>query len=76
VALITTLCRHTPYFFGIEVREIQSHLEEMSGIEVPPTLFSSVTDAIMDEAKAWQVRPLDAVYSIVYLDSSSPAQIA
>ena len=50
------------------VREIQSHLEEMYGAEVSPTLISSVTDAVMDEAKTWQARPLDALYPIVYLD--------
>lgn len=48
--------------------EIQSHLQEMYGAEVSPTLISSVTDAVMDEAKARQVRPLKAVYPIVYLD--------
>jgi putative transposase len=50
------------------IREIQSHLEEMYGTEVSPTLISSVTDAVMDEVKAWQARPLDALYPIVYLD--------
>ena len=50
------------------VREIQSHLEEMYGAEVSPTLISSVTEAVMDDARAWQSRPLDAVYPIVYLD--------
>ncbi len=49
------------------VREIQAHLEEMYGAEVSPTLISTVTDAVMDEAKAWQSRPLDALYPIVYL---------
>jgi putative transposase len=56
------------YARGMTVREIQSHLEEMYGAEVSPTLISSVTDAVMDEAKAWQARPLDALYPIVYLD--------
>lgn len=50
------------------VREIQSHLEEMYGTEVSPTLISSVTDAVIDEVKAWQSRPLDLLYPIVYLD--------
>jgi putative transposase len=50
------------------VREIQAHLEEMYGAEVSPTLISTVTDAVMDEAKAWQSRPLDTLYPIVYLD--------
>ena len=56
------------YARGMTVREIQSHLEEMYGAEVSPTLISSVTHAVMDEAKAWQARPLDALYPIFYLD--------
>ncbi len=56
------------YARGMTVREIQGHLEEMYGTEVSPTLISSVTDAVMDEVKAWQSRPLDALYPIVYLD--------
>ena len=46
------------YARGMTVREIQSHLQEMYGAEVSPTLISSVTDAVMDDAKAWQARPL------------------
>jgi putative transposase len=49
------------------VREIQSHLEEMYGTEISLSLISSITDAVSDEVKAWQARPLDPVYSIVYL---------
>jgi len=56
------------YARGMTVREIQSHLQEMYGAEVSPTLISSVTDAVMDEVKAWQARPLDALYPIVYMD--------
>jgi putative transposase len=56
------------YARGMTVREIQAHLEEMYGAEVSPSLISSVTDAVVDEVKAWQARPLDAVYPIVYLD--------
>ncbi|WP_435626938.1 IS256 family transposase [Candidatus Ferrigenium straubiae] len=56
------------YARGMTVREIQSHLEEMYGTEVSPTLTSSVTDAVTDEVKTWQSRPLDALYPIVYLD--------
>ncbi len=56
------------YARGMTVREIQSHLEEMYGAEVSPTLISSVTDAVMDEVKVWQSRPLDALYPIVYMD--------
>lgn len=56
------------YARGMTVREIQAHLEEMYGTEVSPSLISSVTDAVADEVKAWQSRPLDALYPIVYLD--------
>ena len=56
------------YARGMSVREIKAHLEEMYGTEVSPTLISSVTDAVMDEVRTWQSRPLDALYPIVYLD--------
>ena len=56
------------YARGMTVREIQAHLQEMYGTEVSPSLISSVTDAVTDEVKAWQARPLDAIYPIVYLD--------
>lgn len=56
------------YARGMTVREIQIHLEEMYGTEVSPTLISTVTDGVIDEVKAWQSRPLDTLYPIVYLD--------
>ena len=56
------------YARGMTVREIQSYLEEMYSTEVSPSLISSVTDAVADEVKAWQSRPLEAIYPIVYLD--------
>jgi len=56
------------YARGLTVREIQAHLEEMYGTEVSPSLISSVTDAVADEVKAWQARPLEPIYPIVYLD--------
>ena len=56
------------YARGMTVREIQSHLEEIYGAEVSPSLISSVTDAVAEEVKTWQSRPLDPVYPIVYLD--------
>jgi hypothetical protein len=51
------------------VREIQGHLEDLYGVEVSPDLISRVTSAVMDDVVAWQNRPLDAVYPIVYLDA-------
>jgi len=56
------------YARGMTVREIQAHLQEMYGTEVSPSLISSVTDAVSEEVKAWQGRPLDPIYPIVYLD--------
>jgi len=56
------------YARGMTVREIQAHLQEMYGAQISPSLISSVTDAVVDEVKVWQARPLDAVYPIVYLD--------
>jgi putative transposase len=57
------------YARGMSVRDIQRHLQELYGTEVAPELISRVTDAVLDEARAWQSRPLDAVYPIVYLDA-------
>src|SRR5579872_6236827 len=57
------------YARGMSTREIQGHLEEIYGIEVSPTLISNVTEAIIEEVKAWQSRPLEEVYPIVYLDA-------
>src|SRR6201996_741771 len=57
------------YARGKSTREITGHLEEIYGVEVSPTLISSVTEAVMEEVKVWQGRPLDAVYPIVYLDA-------
>jgi len=57
------------YSRGMSTREIQGHLEEIYQVEVSPALISSVTDAVMEEVKAWQSRPLEGVYPIVYLDA-------
>ena len=57
------------YARGMSTRDIQSHLEEMYGVEVSPALISQVTDAVLDEVRVWQNRPLDPIYLIVYLDA-------
>src|SRR5579859_4972453 len=57
------------YARGMSTREIQGHLEEIYSVEVSPTLISNVTEAVMEEVKTWQGRPLDAIYPIVYLDA-------
>ena len=56
------------YARGLTVREIASHLEEIYQAEVSPTLISQVTDAVKDEVRAWQSRPLEPLYPIIYLD--------
>src|SRR5919112_5065022 len=57
------------YARGMTQREIQGHLEEIYGVEISPSLISTVTDAVLDEVRAWQSRPLDSVYPILYLDA-------
>lgn len=56
------------YARGLTVREIASHLEEIYQVEVSPSLISSVTDAVKDEVRGWQSRPLETLYPIIYLD--------
>jgi putative transposase len=57
------------YARGMTTRDIQGHLEEIYGVEVSPTLISQVTEAVTEEIKLWQSRPLDEVYPIIYLDA-------
>ena len=57
------------YARGMTTREIQGHLQEIYGVEVSPTLISEVTDGVWEEVQAWQCRPLERMYAIVYLDA-------
>jgi putative transposase len=57
------------YARGMSTREIQAHVQEMYGVDVSPTLVSSVTEAVQDEVRAWQNRPLEPIYPVVYLDA-------
>ena len=57
------------YARGLSTREMQDHLEELYGVEVSPTLISNVTDAVLDEVRTWQARPLASVYPILYFDA-------
>jgi len=57
------------YARGMSTREIRAHLEEIYGVDVSPDLISRATDAVVDELRAWQQRPLERVYAIVYLDA-------
>jgi putative transposase len=57
------------YARGMSTREIVGHLRELYGIEVSPDLISAVTDAVLDEVAAWQARPLEAAYPLVFFDA-------
>ena len=57
------------YARGMSCRQIQAHLEEIYAVEVSPDLVSTVTDSVIDEVRASQSRPLDALYPILYLDA-------
>lgn len=57
------------YARGMSTRDIQAHLEEIYGVTVSPTLVSAVTEAVLDEVEAWQNRPLEPVYALVYFDA-------
>ena len=57
------------YSRGMTVREIQAFLLEMYATEVSPDFISSVTDAVMDEVMAWQARPLETMYPVVFFDA-------
>jgi len=57
------------YSRGLSTRDIEAHLEEIYGVRVGRDLISRVTDAVMEDARAWQTRPLDDVYPVVFLDA-------
>lgn len=57
------------YARGMSTREITGHLRELYGMEVSADLISAVTDAVLDEVSAWQTRPLETVYPLVFLDA-------
>jgi transposase-like protein len=57
------------YARGLTVREIQAFLAEMYAVEVSPDLISSVTDAVVAEVRAWQTRPLEPLYPVVFFDA-------
>jgi putative transposase len=57
------------YAGGMTVRDIQHHLARTLGTELSHETISNITDAVLDEVKAWQARPLEEIYPIVYLDA-------
>src|SRR3984893_10598898 len=56
------------YARGMTTRDIQAQVQDLYGVEVSPTFISNITEAVMDEVRQWQNRPLDQVYPIVYVD--------
>jgi putative transposase len=58
------------YARGMTTRDIQAHLQDIYGVEVSPDLISNVTDAVINEVKEWQNRPLADIYPILYLDAT------
>jgi putative transposase len=56
------------YSRGLSTRDIEAHLAEIYGVKVGRDLISRVTDAVMDDARVWQTRPLEDVYPVVFLD--------
>lgn len=57
------------YAKGMTVRDIQSHIHEIYGMDISPTLVSNITDKIIDLAKEWHNRPLEKLYPIVFFDA-------
>ena len=57
------------YARGMSVREIVGHLRDLYGVDVSPEPISAVTDAVLDEVAAWQARPLEPVYPLVFFDA-------
>jgi putative transposase len=57
------------YARGMSTRDIEAHLRELYGVSVGRDLISRVTDAVMDDVRAWQSRPLEDVYPVVFLDA-------
>lgn len=57
------------YARGMSTRDIQAHVGELYGVSISPDLVSAVTDSVIDEVRAWQSRPLEPTYAIVFFDA-------
>ena len=57
------------YSRGLSTRDIEAHLAEIYGVKVGRELISQVTDAVMDDVRAWAQRPLEDVYPVIFLDA-------
>ena len=58
------------YTKGMSVRDIQNHLDDLYGYQLSEQTISNITEAIMDKAKEWQSRPLEAIYPIIFMDAT------
>ena len=58
-----------PYARAMSTRDIQSHVRELYGVSISPDLVSVVTDSVIDEVRAWQSRPLESTYAVVFSDA-------
>src|SRR5581483_5238173 len=56
------------YSRGLSTRDIEAYLKDLYGVQVGRDLISRVTDAVIDDVRAWQARPLEDVYPVVFLD--------
>jgi putative transposase len=57
------------YAGGMTIRDIQAHLERTLGTELSHETISNITETVAEEVKAWQARPLEPVYLILYMDA-------
>lgn len=57
------------YGLGMSLRDISSHIEEMYDMQISHTVLSEITDRVLPDIKAWQNRPLESLYCIVWLDA-------
>jgi putative transposase len=57
------------YARGMSTRDIRSHVGELYGVEISPALVCAVTDSVIDEVHAWQSRPLESTYAVVFFDA-------
>ena len=57
------------YARGMSVDDIKSEIDELYGVDISPAMISKITDKVMDTAIAWQNRPLEPIYPIVYMDA-------
>ncbi len=58
------------YTKGMSVRDIQHHLDDLYGYELSEQTISNITNAIIEKAKEWQNRPLEAIYPIIFMDAT------